>query len=225
MSKIIPPFAIHERLRLLRQFAGLTEAALSKIMKCTSAHVLKVEAGKSDILAEELSRLRNYFQISSDVLLDGPIPYFQVSVDFNKGEILSPKFSDGITRPIACLSPLIELLQNANEGKIFELALKQNKINSFLFADSEVAVNQQFIRSVLESKSLVAYFEKDTNFKKLKAQLIKIADSDQRTGLQEATGYHPSLINAWTSLIFVSGKSYLSPKATRAFSRASDLNL
>lgn len=223
MSRIIPPFPLHQRLKLLRLFAGFSESAMAKIMKCTTTHLAKVESGKSDISAEELSCLRSCFQISSDLLLDGPIPYFQVALDFNKSGVLETKYRSGVTRPISCLSPLIGLLQSASESKLFESVLKSLKIHSFVFADPEIPVNEAFIHELLNAPALIVYFVKEANFKRLRSMLVKLFEPDQIARLQAAGNYQADLIESWLEVIFAPGKRSASAKDSKAHSQAQDL--
>ena len=57
------------RIRDLREDHDLTQAQVAKILHTTQQQYSKIETGRSDITAEKLIRLSEFYQVSTDYIL------------------------------------------------------------------------------------------------------------------------------------------------------------
>lgn len=58
-----------ERIRALRENAGLTQKGMAEALGCTASHYQKIEYGKVNIPTTTLAFIADYFNVSADYLL------------------------------------------------------------------------------------------------------------------------------------------------------------
>lgn len=63
------PVELHERIRLAREDAGLTQGQLAKLLEVSRPTVSDIEAGRRKVSAEELGKMSDLFGISTEWLL------------------------------------------------------------------------------------------------------------------------------------------------------------
>ncbi len=63
------PVELHERIRLAREDAGLTQGQVSKLLDVSRPTVSDIEAGRRKVSAEELGKMADLFGVSTEWLL------------------------------------------------------------------------------------------------------------------------------------------------------------
>lgn len=63
------PVELHERIRIAREDAGLTQNQLAKLMEVSRPTVSEIEAGRRKVSAEELGKMADLFGVSTEWLL------------------------------------------------------------------------------------------------------------------------------------------------------------
>ena len=66
------PLSIGEKIRLLREEAGLNQTQLGKVFKMTQRKVSYIECGKYEPSIEDLRAICMFFNVSADYLLNIP---------------------------------------------------------------------------------------------------------------------------------------------------------
>lgn len=206
MKNLLPPFPVYERIRLLRLFSGLSQVDMAKLLKGSQAWLSKVESGKLEISAQHLFLLRSVFGISSDAILDGVIPYYEVALRMNSEVLLPEVYSHEARTPIKVLYPVITALQQ-NKNKILLPAItRQLKIKPFLFADPGLTVNEAFLKDFLTHAKMVDFFDSKASFEILKKDIMKGYAQVSTKSLGAHAKYNDQFVNEWVEL------SKLAPK-------------
>lgn len=63
------PVELHERIRIAREEAGLTQGQLAKLLDVSRPTVSEIEAGRRKVSAGELSKMADLFSVSTEWLL------------------------------------------------------------------------------------------------------------------------------------------------------------
>jgi transcriptional regulator with XRE-family HTH domain len=63
------PVELHQRIRLAREDAGLTQGQLAKLLDVSRPTVSDIEGGRRKISAEELGKMADLFGVSTEWLL------------------------------------------------------------------------------------------------------------------------------------------------------------
>lgn len=63
------PVELHDRIRLAREDAGLTQGQLAKMLGVSRPTVSDIEAGRRKVSAEELGKMADLFGVSTEWLL------------------------------------------------------------------------------------------------------------------------------------------------------------
>lgn len=63
------PVELHERIRIAREEAGLTQGQLAKLLDVSRPTVSEIEAGRRKVSAVELGKMADLFRVSTEWLL------------------------------------------------------------------------------------------------------------------------------------------------------------
>jgi transcriptional regulator with XRE-family HTH domain len=63
------PVELHERIRIAREEAGLTQGQLAKLLDVSRPTVSEIEAGRRKVTAGELGKMADLFRVSTEWLL------------------------------------------------------------------------------------------------------------------------------------------------------------
>ena len=173
---------------------------MAKLLKGSQAWLSKVESGKLEISAQHLFLLRSVFGVSSDAILDGIIPYYEVALRMNPEILLPEVYSVEARTPLKVLYPVISALQQ-NKNKILLPAItRQLKIKPFLFADPGMLVNESFLRDFLTHAKMVDFFEAKSSFEVLKKDIIKGLAPVSTKSLGAHSKYNEQFVTEWVAL-------------------------
>ncbi|OFZ53182.1 MAG: hypothetical protein A2428_13330 [Bdellovibrionales bacterium RIFOXYC1_FULL_54_43] len=108
---LLPPYELNQKIRLIRVFAGLNQADMAQLLGMTQSWVSKVEAGMGDLTVAHLNIIRKKFEISADAIIDGTIPYSQISKTFNAPLKLPKKYTHGANCRVRLLYGFVSLFE------------------------------------------------------------------------------------------------------------------
>mgnify|MGYP000075101405 CR=1 FL=1 len=94
---LLPPYLLHERVRLIRLYSGMNQSEMARMLGMTQGWLSKLESGSSELTAEQLFLIRKHFQLSADAVMDGLIPYGDLSRKF--GASIKPVSYTHLTLP------------------------------------------------------------------------------------------------------------------------------
>lgn len=104
------PVELHERIRIAREEAGLTQGQLAKLLEVSRPSVSEIEAGRRKVSAGELSKMADLFGVSTEWLL-------------------GRDDSAGMSQDLLLAARHLEKLSAADLGRVLEL-LRKVKGNS-----------------------------------------------------------------------------------------------
>ncbi len=200
LKNLMPPFPVYERIRLLRLFSGLSQVDMAKMLKGSQAWLSKVESGKLEISAQHLFLLRVVFGVSSDAILDGIIPYYEVALRMNPEMILPAEYAANAKIPVRVLYPIVIALQSSKNKVVLPALTRQLKMKPFIFADPTMLVNEAFILDVLTHAKVVEFFDSKPSFENLKKEIVKGFAPLSLKGLSAQTAYDEGFRTEWLSL-------------------------
>ncbi|OFZ20354.1 MAG: hypothetical protein A2X94_01200 [Bdellovibrionales bacterium GWB1_55_8] len=108
---LLPPYLLHERIRVLRLFSGQNQAEMAQLLGMTQSWLSKLEAGIGELNASHLQLLRNYFNISADCILDGTIPYATIAKNAKASLRVPKKYLRGANSRIRMLYGFVSLYE------------------------------------------------------------------------------------------------------------------
>ena len=138
---VLPPYNIHQNIRLLRLFAGLSQTDMARKLGVTHGWISKLESGVGDLTVSQLMVIRNEFGVSADELLDGAIDYLRVAKKFNHPVLLPKRYSNEATAKMGILYGFLALYSKELGREATLKIVRSLGIKPHLVADPMIPVN------------------------------------------------------------------------------------
>ncbi|MBL6991188.1 MAG: helix-turn-helix transcriptional regulator [Bacteriovoracaceae bacterium] len=201
-SPILPPIALHLRLKYLRQFCGLTQVEVANYLKIDQSTLSKVEHNTLTPDINFLEGIRKLYSVSADAIFDGVIPYFKCAKKMNRNhQLLNLKFLKNPTTTISIIYPFIATYRCLLDNKDFLNILKQLEITPYMLADPTIPINIRPLWELIDHGVQRHLF---TNNKDIYKKLTRNIPENTKSELFiNATGVNPK--NFFTNFIKTSG--------------------
>lgn len=138
---LLPPYTIHDRIRLIRLFSGLNQSEMSQRLGLTQGWLSKLESGSGEVTVSHLLALRNHFGINADAMIDGAIPYMDLAMRFGAKARLPTKYTEHANCRMRVIYGLVGLFTKKSGERVVRRALKALGVPPHFLAEPRMPIN------------------------------------------------------------------------------------
>lgn len=155
---LLPPYQLHERVRLIRLYSGMNQSEMARMLGMTQGWLSKLESGSSELTAEQLFLIRRHFQLSADAVMDGLIPYGELSRKFGASIKLPRKYATDPNCRARVLYGFVKLYEEELGKKAVTDFFRSMRVKPEILANPDFPINLnlvfEFIRFGMDRKVL-----------------------------------------------------------------------
>lgn len=196
-KSLLPPFTLPDRIRLLRKFADLSQIDLANQLQGSQGWLSKIESGELEISSSQLLRLRDFFGVSADALLDGVIPYREAAIRFRHTPVLPPQYAASPKIRMRAAYPFIAIYEKKLSPSQLTAIFKPLGIPPFAFADPETPVNPILIWHLVEKGDEAGLFGTNRIFEELARQVLHVGADAKSTRYVPSSGDGAHFLEKW----------------------------